>query len=97
MSPYAEVPDIQPKALADLFGGYTTQRPKKARQSERGTLLEHFSQKLSMPIPRFVWRLTGLSIKDLYYINSICDSYEREGKGVWAKCFYGSLKPADST
>lgn len=64
---------------------------KKSRKTERGELLKYFSQKTGWTIPRLCGKLVGLEVKDFYYIKSICDDYERRG-GVWAKCFFGSLK-----
>jgi hypothetical protein len=80
------------ESARDLFGAFRY-IPSKKRQSERGILLEYFASKLGWQIGRVVGKLGHLKdIQDLYYIKSICDQYEREGK-EWSKAFNGSLKP----
>jgi hypothetical protein len=78
-------------ATSTLFAGYTLPERQK-RVNERGELLKYFSQKLKQPIPRFVAKLTGLQVPDLYYIKSAADSYEKQGH-PWSKAFHGMLKP----
>lgn len=80
-----------PVALATLFGSYEIPKPKK-RVSERGELLKYFSSKLGRPIPRVATYLTGLEVKDLYFIKSDCD--QAEARGIpWGAAFHTSLKP----
>ncbi len=38
------------------------------------------------------FRLSHLKVSDLEYMFSICQSYKKEGKGAFGKCFWGSLK-----
>ncbi len=81
----------QVKQSCNLFGEYVLPQQKKG-QSERGNLLSYFSQKTGWAIPRLTYKLQGLSVSDYYYIKSVCDKYELEGKGAWGKCFNGMLK-----
>lgn len=80
------------QSISDLFGNHRLAVPQKKRASERGTLLEYFSAKTGREIGHIVPKLTGLKQRDLYYIKSAADSYEREGKGSWSKAFFGMLK-----
>lgn len=82
--------DNELKPIASLFHEYEIP-PKKARATERGELLKFFSEKMSRSIPFMAKRLAHLDIPDLYYLQSVCISYEREGK-EFGKAFNGSLK-----
>lgn len=64
----------------------------KKSSNERGELLKYFAEKIKKPIGFVAMRLTGFSVKDMYYIKSICDQEERRGE-PWSKIFYGSIKP----
>lgn len=79
-----------PRSIADLLA---SRSPKTApgRATERGELLRYFSQKTGRTIKYIAFRVTGLSVRDLYYIKSSCDQYEKSGN-PWAKGFFGSLK-----
>jgi hypothetical protein len=68
---------------------------QKSQKTERGELLSYFSTKLDKKIPYVAFKLTMIPTEDLYFIKSNCDDYERRG-GIWAKAFYGSLKPHDT-
>lgn len=93
MNPYAEEQAHNIQSATDLFGEYRLV-PSKKKQSERGELLRYFSLKTGRPIPVLVGRFIppGLTLKDLYYIKSSCDQYERSGQGPWSKAFFGMLK-----
>ena len=84
------------KTAYDIFGSerfltrFKDNGKKKA--SERGELLRFFSEKTGWTIPRLALKLEGLKEQDLYYIKSIATAYEKEGKGAFAKAFFGSLK-----
>lgn len=76
--------------------------PKKGRRSERGDLLDYFTQEINKerigtkfkPVQvRYVaLKVSHLRLFDLYYLRSICDdSKKRTGK--FSVCFFGSLKP----
>lgn len=97
-SPYAEG-DTQPVfAIKDLFGNY--QLPAKSRKTERGELLKYFATKLQWPISRVAYKLQGYSVQDFYYIQSVCDMAEREGKKKWSHAFNSALfvpKDGDAT
>jgi hypothetical protein len=80
------------ESARDLFGAFRY-IPSKKRQSERGILLEYFASKTGRTIPMLANKLAGLSLQDLYYIRSAASSYENEGKGPFAKAFFGMLKP----
>lgn len=80
----------------------TFEKPLAKRGSERGELLEYFHRnvnagrdgkkykKLSMGY--IATRLTGLELKDLYYIKSVCQLEQRRGQ-PFGKIFFGMLKP----
>lgn len=76
--------------LSSFFQEQKTKAPK--RQSERGSLLEYFSEKINKPIGFVAFKLTGFKLPDLYYLKSVCDSEEKRGT-PWSKVFYGSIKP----
>lgn len=65
---------------------------KKSNKTERGELLKYFAGKLHLTIPRVAFHLTGFKLPDLYYMKSVCDDEERRGN-IWAKVFWGSIKP----
>jgi len=44
-----------------------------------------------MTIPRVAVMIQGIPTKDLYYIKSVCDTWENEGK-PWGALFYKLLK-----
>lgn len=92
MNPYKEDDtDSKVHTGLDLFGNFRVVTVKK-RQSERGELLRYFSTQTGRPIPMLARKLQGLEMQDLYFIKSSCDSYAREGKGPFAKAFFGMLK-----
>ncbi len=75
--------------IKDLFGDERIL--VKKRRTERGDLLEYFALKTKRNIKYIAFRCTALSVKDLYYIKSACDDYERNGN-PWSKGFFGMLK-----
>lgn len=79
------------KTTETLFAKYTAPVSKK-RVTERGELLEYFSNKLGRDIRYVATVLKGLhDLRTLYFIKSSADAYENEGE-PWAKGFYGMLK-----
>lgn len=77
------------ESMQDLVGKY--ELPKKGKKTERGELLKYFSEKLHISIPLVAFRVTGLTVQDLYYIKSACD--QAEARGVpWGATFTSSLK-----
>lgn len=91
MNPLNPYTDNQPRVhtTESLFKDYKP--PKTKRRSERGDLLEYFSQKLEKPIGYVAFRCKGMELVDLFYIKSACDDYQRRGN-PWAKGWYGMLK-----
>lgn len=84
------------KPISELYIDHSTLfsdgKPVVRRQTERGELLKYFAGKLGISIPRVAGAVAYLkTLEDLYYLKSICDQYEREGK-PWGKCFWGALK-----
>lgn len=77
-------------STASLFSTYKLVQTKK-KLTERGELLSYFSHKLGQPIPRFVWRLKGLKLPDLYFIKSDCDQASARGV-AWGAAFHHSLQ-----
>ncbi len=77
--------------ISDLFGKMHVSLETKSRKTERGELLKYFSGKMGKPIPWVAVKVEGLEVADLYYLKSICDKYEVEGK-PFGKAFNGSLK-----
>jgi hypothetical protein len=81
---------------ANLFGelriDLQTRKDGKKLTTERGELLKYFADKTARKIPQIAMKVQGLELRDLYYIKSACDSYEKQGN-IWAKGFYGMLKP----
>lgn len=83
------------KQLKDLFGNTRFSTAK----SERGLLIEEFYNKLKgewkgnspLSYGYLCFRVSHLKVPDLYYLKSICFDYERRG-GIFAKCFWGSIK-----
>ncbi len=73
---------------------------KRKRPTERGELLEHFTEQLNKarkgtrykPLTlRFIAVKTAhLSVPDLYHLKSICDKGDS-----FSRVFFGSLKPRD--
>lgn len=63
---------------------------QKSKKTERGELLVYFCGKLNkgraekklkpLTIPRVAFMLTRIPTKDLYYIKSVCDDFEKRGK-----------------
>jgi len=94
MNPYAEEPGPKIQSATDLFGRLVPQAPRSDGQ-KRNDLLKAFSKKLNRPIGYVAMRCTGLSLADLYYIQSVADKYELEGKGAWGRAFNGMLKPRE--
>jgi len=64
---------------------------QKSRATERGELLKYFAGKLGRDIRYVAFKVTKMSVQDLYYLKSSCDAYEQMGN-PWARGFYGSLK-----
>lgn len=74
---------------------------QKKRITERGELMTYFCKKLNegrkekglkeMNIKRVAFLLTAIPTKDLYYIQSVCDDWENEGK-PWGALFWKLLK-----
>ena len=85
---------------------------KPVRSTERGDLLQYFldtinserraDKRKSLPFMVIAVKCTGLELKDLYYLKSICEDADRRGgwkdkDGNWhptsfGKVFFGSLK-----
>jgi hypothetical protein len=95
MNPYSEPQVNAPLTGNDLFGNFRF-IPVQRKQRERGELLKYFCRKLGKhekkDIGFVALKVTGMTMQDMYYLKSICDQYENEGKGSWGKCFHGSLK-----
>jgi hypothetical protein len=49
-----------------------------------------------LTIKRIAVKVAHLSVKDLYYLKSICEDARRR-RGEWAKCFWGSLRVRKET
>lgn len=64
---------------------------KKVKSNERGELLKYFAGRVHKPIGYIAFKLTGMELKDLYYLKSICDDSARRGNS-WGKTFWGSIK-----
>lgn len=77
------------KSTATLFAAHA--KPVKSKVTERGELLKYFASKIDKKIPYVAFKVMKIPTKDLYFIKSTCDDYERRGN-PWAKGFYGSLK-----
>lgn len=94
-NPYNEPKEYVVRSGTDLFGNFRFQ-PTKKKATERGELLRYFCRKLGLDekkqIAFVAFKVTGMSVVDLYYLKSICDTYEKEGRGSWGKCFNGSIK-----
>ena len=88
------------EAISDLFGNYRLAVPegKGKRSSERAELMKYLLQKLNngrdtpMAPAHLGFRISHLSLPDLYYMKSVGEDYERRGKGPFAKYFWGALK-----
>lgn len=78
-------------AIKDLFSITRYLKPSGKILTERGVLLQKFSEKTGKPIGYIAMRLTGVPISDLYHLEKACDNY----KGAWSKCFFGSIKVKD--
>jgi hypothetical protein len=90
MNPYRENKDT---VQGDIFAEYRL-KEKKKNKTERGELLKYFSEKLDKPIGYVAMRCKGMEVVDLYFLKAIADKYSLEGKGPWAKCWYGAIKEA---
>lgn len=86
--------------LADLFGNYTLPpSSKKKRTSERSELVRYFYDraktgwrgKTELTPARIAYKLSHLTLQDLYAFKSMCMDRERNGY-PWSKYFWGSLK-----
>jgi hypothetical protein len=85
---YTVVMESSYASIADLFGN--RQFVKKGRRTERGDLVSFFSNEMQRE-PRYIaFRLSHLTIPDLYYIKSVyTDTQRRNGnvsaiKYLWA-------------
>lgn len=81
----------------DLFGNERILerfKPSGKRvASERAELIGYFAKKLGWENGRVIAKIGHLKeLRDLYYMKSVCDGYEREGKGPWGKAFNGMLR-----
>lgn len=86
-------------SLSQLLTKY--QPKEKSKITERGELLTYFLDKLNwkreekgmkkLTIPAVAVKLTGIPTEDLYYIKSVCDDWEREGK-PWGALFWTLLR-----
>lgn len=92
----------QMKPIADLFGSYSivsAREGKKKRTSERSELVRYFFEhakpawkgKTELKPSYVAWKLSHLSVQDLYAFKSMCEDRTRSGY-PWAKYFWGSLK-----
>lgn len=82
--------------IKDLFGTeryFVPRKDKPARMvSERAHLIGYFAKKANTEVGHIAFKLTSLTLPDLYYIKSAADAYEREGRGSWSKAFWGMLR-----
>lgn len=85
-NPYA---DHSPRLPQNLFEGHIIHPKKKG--TERGELLQKFSDKTGKPIGYVAMRVKGFSLPDLYFIDSLCAGEEKRGV-PYAKVWYGSIK-----
>lgn len=85
--------------LGNLFG--TVQTTKKTRRTERGDLVSYFLGKVNMSrgerykkltYGAMAYFLTGIPTKDLYYVRSVCDDWERKNK-PWGALFWKLVRP----
>lgn len=71
--------------------------PKTNIRSKRAYILSQFLEELNLNNPKpykpsyIAFRLSHLKIHDMEATFSMCMDYKRRG-GVFAKCFFGSLK-----
>lgn len=89
MNPYPHERPIN----EDPFKGYQL-KIEKNKKTERGELLKYFAERVDKPIGYVAMRCSGMKVEDLYFLKAIADKYSLEGKGPWAKCWYGALKEA---
>lgn len=68
--------ESEPKSLSQLFSGYEIKDTKK---TERGDLLIFFSEKMKRKIAYVAYRVSHLTIEDLYYLKSDCVQAEVRG------------------
>lgn len=100
-----------PKRLSDLIKQYERPNPpldakKKKRPTERGELLEFFTDKLNLTrdgkafkklkISRVAMLVSHLSVQDLYYLKSTCEDAQRRGNS-FSKHFWWAIKPQETT
>lgn len=77
-------------------------KKKKDRATERGELMQYFRKELNrtrhrdglplLTMPRMGRIFEALSVKDLYYLKSICDQYAERG-GDFSKKFWWEIDP----
>ncbi len=87
------------KSLEEVFQKYSTikRTPVKAVRSERAELIGYFLQRLNQRqlseqkrpyhVRQIAVKLAHLSVKDLYFLRSICEDSDN-----WYRTFWGSLK-----
>jgi hypothetical protein len=90
--------------IGDLFGKLPV-RSKKARETERGDLLDIFLARLNPPRKsagyrpithaRLAYRLTGIRTGDLYSLLSKCNDAERRGY-PWSAIFWKEITATKS-
>lgn len=84
--------------MSHLFAGYELPKAKKGI-SERGELLNYFFEKAevewsgakALKLPYVAFKLSHLTLLDLYAFKSMCEDRVRNGY-PWGKFFWGSLK-----
>lgn len=79
---------------------------KKSRMTERGELMRYFKAELNrsrqrdglelLTMPRMGKIFETLSVKDLYYLKSICDQHQERG-GDFSKKFWFEIDPKKHT
>lgn len=67
--------------------------PKKTKNTERGELLRYFAERISagriadgmraVTVARMARTLAHLSVKDLYYLKSVCEKAPHFSKKFW--------------
>ena len=86
----SKYPDMKP--IADLFGATYSKPPKRARNTERGDLINWIAEKTKLPFKRVAFMTTGLVAKDLYFLRS--DMEQANGRGVaYGAAFWHAIKP----
>ncbi len=89
----------QVTSMADLFGNYSIPTKKSKSTSERSELVQYFYENAlrhwegnnKLTAGRVAYKLSHLSLQDLYAFRSQCEDRARRGY-PWAKYFWGSLK-----